>query len=69
MEVTDFYGQIIAPGAKVAYNWGGQVRIGVVDRVTGSRGNPTIYVRSSHQENLSRVASRFNMVVIPPGDS
>lgn len=77
MKTFDFYGNLIAEGVQVAFNYQGELRKGVVVKVTprtqygkthcewGAR-EPylTIHVQHEMGTQLSKVTNRKNLVVI-----
>ncbi len=69
--MQDYYGRLIRPGVTVAFNYSGQVRIGViktistrtVKRWSGDAISYTITVQHDTQE--SKVKGIRNLVVLP----
>ena len=72
----DYYGMVIVPGVRVAYNYMGEVRIGRVESVknvarngrlnrTWSPFEPYLEIRVQQDNGkISKVTNRLNLVVI-----
>lgn len=77
MKFFDPYGTEIVPDVVVAYNYQGQVRLGVVQEVKCAKrygrdkdysGNPYVCIKVKQQgtEEISKVTSGNNLVVLFP---
>lgn len=66
--MRDFYSNEIAPGARVAFNLSGEVRIGFIDEVKTQmrygRLSDLIIVNEVGTNKKSKVTSRRNLVVL-----
>ena len=66
--MTDYYGNSLGVGTKVAFNYQGQVRKGTIERIVeGTKyGRPNVSFKVRHwlDSEVSTVSNKANLIVI-----